>query len=73
LRNFSVGKKFMVLLAVIALNVRVEGSVHEYKDASFKESGDAYLLYGGNEGMRASIDSDQKHGSGPNNGKSYIK
>jgi len=64
---------FMVLLAVIALNVRVEGSVHEYKDASFKESGDAYLLYGGNEGMRASIDSDQKHGSGPNNGKSYIK
>jgi len=39
----------------------------------FKDSGIADLLYEGNEGMTASINSNQKSRSDPNNGKYYIK
>ena len=54
--------------------VGVQGSVHEYKHATFRENGNAYLFYGGSEGIRASVaGSDNQKSGSVNNGKSYIK
>eukprot|EP01018_Ginkgo_biloba_P034913 Gb_26909 [translate_table: standard] len=67
------GLGFFVLVALHLVGVEVEGSVHQYVHASFKENGNAFLLYGGSEGLRASSASEKKPRSGVDNGKSYIK
>uniref|UniRef100_A0A0C9S529 TSA: Wollemia nobilis Ref_Wollemi_Transcript_21881_2216 transcribed RNA sequence n=1 Tax=Wollemia nobilis TaxID=56998 RepID=A0A0C9S529_9CONI len=60
----------VVLVVIVIVGGGVEGSLHDYKHATFRENGNAYLFYGGSEGMLASSDSS---GSGTNNGKSYIR
>eukprot|EP00252_Welwitschia_mirabilis_P026237 TRINITY_DN8517_c0_g1_i1.p1 TRINITY_DN8517_c0_g1~~TRINITY_DN8517_c0_g1_i1.p1 ORF type:complete len:517 (+),score=80.53 TRINITY_DN8517_c0_g1_i1:211-1761(+) len=62
---------FMLFLELVIV---AEGSIHEYVHQTFEENGNAFILPGGSEGMHASYGvSDQKSGSGFNNGKSYIK
>ncbi|GLJ46593.1 hypothetical protein SUGI_0981840 [Cryptomeria japonica] len=61
-------------MVFLIVGVGVEGSVHEYKHATFRENGNAYLFYGGSEGILASTaDSDNQKSGSVNNGKSYIK
>ncbi|KAL3684642.1 hypothetical protein R1sor_002664 [Riccia sorocarpa] len=48
-----------------------EGSVHEYRNAQLSPKGNAYMLYGGSEGLYAT--SANAQGSGVANGKSYIR
>ncbi|MCO5553174.1 hypothetical protein L7F22_006695 [Adiantum nelumboides] len=47
-----------------------QGSVHEYHKGAFVENGNAYLFYGGSEGMHASALTENANGVA--NGKSYI-
>ncbi|CAM6124970.1 unnamed protein product [Calypogeia fissa] len=53
------------------VGVVIEGSVHEYRNASVSLIGNAYMLYGGSEGLYAS--SANAKSSGVANGKSYIR
>lgn len=48
-----------------------EGSVHEYNNVGLAQKGNAYMLYGGSEGLYAT--SANAQGSGVANGKSYIR
>ncbi|KAH7284884.1 hypothetical protein KP509_33G001000 [Ceratopteris richardii] len=45
-------------------------SIHEYKNGVFEENGNAYLFYGGSEGMRESVPKENSYGV--DNGRSYI-
>jgi len=54
----------------------VEGSVHKYVEAKFSGNGNAFLLYGGSEGLRASSSSSSSGKdvvSGVNDGRSFIR
>eukprot|EP01018_Ginkgo_biloba_P026735 Gb_40101 [translate_table: standard] len=73
MKTMWVGFSFLLIMLCIA-PIRVEGSVHEYVGAKFAGNGNAYLLYGGSEGLRASSSySNEDTGSGVNNGRSYIR
>ncbi|KAJ7528521.1 hypothetical protein O6H91_15G007000 [Diphasiastrum complanatum] len=62
----------VVLVALSSSCVwQVEGSVHEYVNAQFTPQGNAYVLFGGSEGLYASAP--HGNGSGVGNGLSYIR
>lgn len=66
-----------IVLLLLCLNPGVsvvEGSVHKYVGAKFGSNGNAFLLYGGSEGLRASSSSSSKDAaSGVNDGRSFIR
>jgi hypothetical protein len=61
----------LLLLLPLSLLQTAHGSVHVYRNQPFKENGNAFLFYGGSEGIRASI-SQQAGGAGVGNGRAYI-
>lgn len=68
-RSFAVVA--LVWLGLISIGTKqVQGSVHEYENAEFTETGNAFLLYGGSEGLF--VNAPNNHG-GVANGKSFIK
>ncbi|BBN16605.1 hypothetical protein MPTK1_7g07760 [Marchantia polymorpha subsp. ruderalis] len=67
-RSFAVVA--LVWLGLISIGTKqVQGSVHEYENAEFTETGNAFLLYGGSEGLF--VNAPNNHG-GVANGKSFI-
>ncbi|KAJ7298235.1 hypothetical protein O6H91_Y008700 [Diphasiastrum complanatum] len=62
----------LACIAVLSSCVwRVGGSVHEYVHAKFTPQGNAYVLFGGSEGLYSSTS--QANRSGIGNGLSYIR
>lgn len=61
---------FLMFCIILSHFLGVQSSVHEYNKGSFVENGNAYLFYGGSEGMHASITKENAYGVA--NGRSYI-
>lgn len=61
---------FLMYCFVLSHVWGAQGSVHEYNKGTFVENGNAYLFYGGSEGMHASVL--KENAKGVANGRSYI-
>eukprot|EP00249_Psilotum_nudum_P019884 c27458_g1_i2 orf=544-2130(-) len=70
-RNLECMVLFFLWLGLWSYSIQIaEGSVHEYRDGRFVDNGNAYLYYGGSEGMHAATSQGAKNGVA--NGGSYI-
>ncbi|XP_039114980.1 LOW QUALITY PROTEIN: transmembrane protein 87A [Dioscorea cayenensis subsp. rotundata] len=68
------GSRLLLAVVFIFWFSAVEPSIHTYDFETFKEVGNAFLLSGGSEGIVASRDSSDSHGSsGIHDGRSFIK
>lgn len=61
---------FLILCIFISHFWGVQSSVHDYRKGEFFESGNAYVFFGGSEGMHASFTIEKADGVA--NGRSYI-
>ncbi|MCO5578092.1 hypothetical protein L7F22_031930 [Adiantum nelumboides] len=69
-RNRGLLELFLCICSLVSLMLGAESSIHEYRHEGFVENGNAYLFYGGSEGMHASISKESSYGAA--NGRSYI-
>ncbi|KAI5056406.1 hypothetical protein GOP47_0028725 [Adiantum capillus-veneris] len=60
-------QRLFLCLCILSFMLGAESSIHEYRQGAFVENGNAYLFYGGSEGIHASTSS-----YGVANGRSYI-
>lgn len=61
----------LLLLGVLLGALEVEASIHKYKNSPFASEGNAFIYWGGSEGLYASAA--HIRGKGAANGRSYIK
>jgi len=61
---------WLLCLGLLFLALQVEGSIHTYKNAKFSAESNAFIYWGGNEGIYAS--SEHVRGKGAANGRSFI-
>ncbi|CAM6101629.1 unnamed protein product [Calypogeia fissa] len=69
-RSLAAASLLLVVLSAVGMK-QAGASVHEYHNAKFTQIGNGYFLYGGMEGLRASVPG--KSGNGVANGKSFIR
>ena len=61
---------WLLLSGFLLVALQVEASIHTYKDAKFMAESNAFIYWGGNEGLYASAE--HLKGNGPANGRSFI-